>query len=102
MRDREAVSLALLLSGCAGQDGSTIAPPLLDCRQGGMISADITFQVRSVQRRGQRAVITAAVRNVTNSPAPMTGATAATSLKFELVNAQGERFAQDQQATSRT
>lgn len=28
----------------------------------------------------------------------MTGATAATSIRFELVNAQGERFAQDQQA----
>jgi hypothetical protein len=28
----------------------------------------------------------------------MSGATAATSIRFELVNAQGERFAQDQQA----
>jgi hypothetical protein len=99
MRYRGVVLLALLLSGCAGQSVSPTAQlPLLDCRQGGMLSADFTLQVRSVQRRGQRMIITAVVRNISNAPAPMSGETAATSIRFELVNAQGERFARDQQA----
>jgi len=91
--------LAFLLGGCARPDASSTAqPPLLDCRQGGMLSQDFTFQVKSVQRRDQRTIVTAAVRNITTGPAAMSGVTAATSIRFELVNAQGERFAQDQQA----
>lgn len=105
MQHRRIAFLALFLSGCAGQAVSpTAQQPLLDCRQGGMLTTDITFQVRSVQRRGQRAIITAAVRNVTNGPVPLSGTisgTAAASIKFELVNAQGERFVQDQRATSK-
>jgi hypothetical protein len=100
MRYRGVLLLVFLLSGCAGQSVSPTAQlPLLDCRQGGMLTTDFTFQVRSVQWRGQRTILTAVVRNITNSPAPMTGATAATSIRFELVNARGERFAQDQEAT---